>query len=115
MRVTIAILALLGSSQSPLAPSTARYREHLPVTIEVTRDVTVRPCPEQGRPPRGTMCTVPDVKSFVIKKGQTFEMTNYRGEGDCSVRFEKHDYEVVSCLWLEGFRDRETDVYHPIA
>ena len=70
--------------------------------------------PVQGRR-RGTLAIRPNLKPFRIKKGQTFQMIELLGEGECRIRFEKKDYEVASCPWLEGFRDRETDIYKPVA
>jgi hypothetical protein len=42
-------------------------------------------------------------------------MTKLLGEGECRIRFLQKDYYLVSCWWLEGFTDRESDIYQPVA
>jgi hypothetical protein len=118
MFITLALIGALGSqAQSvPREPSDAWYRAHLPSRIQVTQDVEA--IPHAGtveRRRRGTLFIRPQLKAFQIKKGETFQMTKLLGEGECRIRFRKKDYEVESCPWLEGFRERETDIYKPVA
>jgi hypothetical protein len=118
MFIALALFGVLGSqTQSvPREPSNAWYRAHLPSTIEVTQNVEAIPSSvAREHRWRGTLVIRPNLKAFRIKKGQTFQMTELLGEGECRIRFGKKDYEVESCPWLEGFRDRETDIYKPVA
>ena len=52
--------------------------------------------------------------SFVIKKGQTFQMVKIDGEGGCRIRFETREYSLGSCPWLDGFTDRQADIFEVI-
>jgi hypothetical protein len=115
--IALALLVFLNSpSQSPpREPSDAWYRSHLPVTLKVTQDVEVRPYSAQERHRRGTLEVGSDAKAFTIKKGETFQITKLLGEGECRIRFLKKDYDLRSCWWLEGFTDRESDIYQPVA
>jgi hypothetical protein len=72
--ITIALLAILNTpAQSPLPrePSDVWYRRHVPVTIEVTQDVEVKPYAHEERRRRGTLEIGRDLKAFTIKKRQT--------------------------------------------
>jgi hypothetical protein len=116
MVITIAVLVVLSApAQSPpREPSSAWYRRHLPVTIEVLQDVEVnRRDVEPDAHLRGTLIGNPGA-NVRIKKGQTFQMIKLYGEGECRIRFEKREWDLGSCPWLEGFRDRETDFYRPV-
>ena len=115
--IAVALWVFLNSpSQSPpREPSDAWYRSHLPVTLKVTQDVEVRPCSPRERHRRGTLEIAGNVKPFTIKKGQTFQMTKLLGEGECRIRLLKKEYDLQSCWWLEGFTDRESDIYQPVA
>jgi hypothetical protein len=117
MMNAVALWALLNTPRQspPRVPSDAWYRSHLPVTLTVTQDVDVKPYSRRQRPQRGTLEIGGDAKAFTIKKGKTFQMTALLGEGGCRIRFLNHDYSLGSCPWLEGFTDRETDIYQPIA
>jgi hypothetical protein len=115
MLITVALLSALAQSP-PREPSDAWYRRHLPATIEVAQDVEATPSPvTTERRQRGTLYIARDLKRFRIKKGQTFQMIKLLGEGGCRIRFESTEYELGSCPWLEGFSDRETDIYVPVA
>jgi hypothetical protein len=109
---TIALFgALVVMLQSPpREPSDLWYRRHLPATIEVTKDVEAIADPVTVHR-RGTLYIGRSEKSFQIKKGQTFQMTKLLGEGACRIRFQNRVYNLRSCPWLEGFSDRETDIY----
>ena len=117
MMIAVALWTLLNTpiQSLPREPSDAWYRKHLPVTLKVTQDVEVKPYSRPERRPRGTLVTGRDAKAFTIKKGETFQMTKLLGEGECRIRFLKKDYDLESCPWLEGFTDRETDIYQPVA
>lgn len=104
----VALLVLVALS---LAPQT-RWR--LPVTIKVTQDVSVEPYPHnppKGR--RGVLYVGRLEKVFQIKSGQTFQMVNAPrdSEGGCRIRFDKKEYEVLSCWWLDGFTDPQEDIF----
>src|ERR1700682_6503974 len=96
----------------------AQPRPRVPVTIEVARDVEVKPYSELRRPDgsylkqmRGTLYIARTFKGFWIEKGHTFQMVKIYGEGGCRIRFEKREYDLGSCPWLEGFTDRQTDIF----
>jgi hypothetical protein len=117
--IAVALWAFLNSpSQSaPREPSDAWYRSHLPVTLKVTQDVQVKPYSPRQRHRRGTLEVggKAKAKAFTIKKGETFQMTKLRGEGECRIRLLGKEYDLVACWWLEGFANRESDIYQPVA
>lgn len=90
----------------------AQSRWHLPVTIEVTQDVDVRS--SERRPDgsfgqlRGSLYAS---KAFKIRKGQRFEMVKIYTEGECRIRFQKKEYDLSSCPWLDGFADHQADIF----
>jgi hypothetical protein len=87
----------------------------LPVTIQVTRDVEATNAPEpDGGQRRGRLYISRNLTSFVIGKDQTFQMINVGQEGECRIRFDKREYELGSCPWLDGFRDRQADIFKVI-
>jgi hypothetical protein len=92
--------------------SGGQTRWHLPITIEVTRDVDVKSSERQsnGRYAqlRGTLYSL---EAFRIMKGQRFQMVMIYPEGECRIRFEKREYDLSSCPWLDGFRDHQTDIF----
>jgi len=77
------------------------------LTVEVQRDVEVRRS-EGGAEKRGTLYSS---KTFVIRKGERFEMVQHLGEGGCRVRFKGQLYDLNSCPWLPGFRDQQADIF----
>ena len=115
MMTVVALWLFVSSPQSPpREPSDAWYRSHLPVTLKVTQDVEAKPYSRSEPHRRGTLEMGRDAKAFTIKKGETFQMVELLGEGGCRIRFLKKDYSLGSCPWLEGFTDRETDIYQPV-
>lgn len=101
--------------------ASAQTRWQLPVTIEVTRDVDVKPysvlaLPGGGllREERGTLYIGREEKAFQIRKGQIFQMIKVELEGGCQIRFEKKDYLLGSCPWLDGFADHQADIFKVI-
>jgi hypothetical protein len=106
-------IALLVALHAP-----AQTRWHLPVTIEVTQDVDVKPYSVLQRPggmllgeARGTLYIGREAKAFRMRKGRTFQMISVGSEGGCQIRFEGNDYELPSCPWLAGFRDHQADIF----
>jgi len=94
-----------------LALTVEQTRWQFPVTIRVTQDV---PAVGRGSEPDGGMRRgrlYIGKSSFVIKKGQTFEMLKEEGEGGCRIRFQKREYSLGSCPWLDGFTDRQGDIF----
>jgi hypothetical protein len=87
---------------------------HLPVTIEVTRDVEVKSSASLTHEARGTLYTWTrhSPPSFWIKRGERFQMVKIYYEGECRIRFKDKEYGLSSCHWLPGFRDAESDIYH---
>lgn len=115
MAVAFWVFLMAPSQSPPREPSDAWYRSHLPVTLQVTQDVEVKPYSPGERHRRGTLEIGRDAKAFTIKKGETFQMTKLLGEGGCRIRVLEKDYDLGSCWWLQGFRERETDIYQPVA
>ena len=52
---------------------------------------------------------------FTIKKGQRFQMLAVLREGGCRIRFERNEYLVTSCPWVDGFTDHQTDVFKVVS
>jgi Tfp pilus assembly protein PilF len=84
------------------------------VIVELVQDVDVvlfsDPVQERGKLYVGDL----DATPFSLKAGQRFEMVEPLGEGSCRIRFEGRDYRIVSCPWLDGFTDHQTDVFHVV-
>ncbi len=98
----IATVAMVGQT---------RWR--LPVTIEAVLDVSARPV-ETGGQTRGVLY-LGRGNSFTIKKGEHFLMVKIAAEGGCRVEYEKRQYNVSSCPWLDGFRDHQEDFFKIVA
>jgi hypothetical protein len=116
--IAIALWLLLNTpaQSSPREPTDVWYRAHLPVTMTVTQDVEVIPYSPLERHRRGRLeILASHAKPFTIKKGETFQMTKLLGEGECRIRLRKKEYDLDSCWWLEGFTNRESDIYQPVA
>ena len=101
----------------------AQTRWQLSVTIEVTRDVDVKPSSVLQIPggglqgeQRGTLYIAigRDAKAFRIMKEHTFQMIKVEPEGGCQIRFENKDYTLGSCPWLDGFTDHQADIFKVI-
>jgi hypothetical protein len=78
---------------------------HLPITVEVKRDVDVTHNAEPYESRGKLYLDNPKAKAFRLKKGQRFQMIKIGQEGSCRIRFEDQDYGLTSCPWLEGFSD----------
>lgn len=102
--VLVALLAL-----SPIAQT--RWR--LPVTVEVFQDVPAQVEGKDGQ--RRGVLYVDRGQVFTVKKGQRFLMVKLGQEGGCRIEFEKKQYEVASCPWLDGFRDHQEDIFTVVA
>ena len=103
----IAVLVILS------IPS--QVSRHLPITIEVKRDVEVMHSAE-GYERRGNLyLDDPKAKAFTLKRGQKFQMIKIGPEGGCVIRFGDQHYGLTSCPWLEGFSDHQTDVFKVIS
>jgi hypothetical protein len=90
-------------------------RWHLPVTIEVARDVDVKSSERQSDGRYGQIRgTLYSSEAFRIKKGQRFQMVKIYGEGECRIRFQEKEHDLSSCPWLDGFRDHQTDIFRVI-
>jgi hypothetical protein len=87
---------------------------HLPITVEVERDVEVTGNTESAE--RRGILYLDNLKaeSFRLKKGQRFQMIAVGQEGGCRIRFDGKEYGLTSCPWLEGFRDHQTDVFRVV-
>ena len=81
----------------------------LPVTIEVTKDVPARLDDGTTGQQRGTLYI--SGGPFLVRKGQRFQMTRIYPEGECRILFEKKEYYVSSCPWLDGFADHQADIF----
>ena len=110
LSVTLCIaLVAIGAGQS-----TAGWV--LPATIEALQDVPahLEDLPTQQR---GVLYIVgpKSFRPFTIKKGQRFQMLRVLREGECRIRFEKNEYLVSSCPWLEGFTDHQAEVFEVVS
>jgi hypothetical protein len=54
-------------------------------------------------------------ESFTIKKGQRFLMVKVYSEGECRIEFERRQYDVSSCPWMDGFTDHQEDVFKVVS
>ncbi len=106
MKPVIALLMVLALAQ-PKAPASAPS-----VTIEVLRDVEVRgPSTLKGGGARQERGVLYAATARTIRKGERLVMTKELGEGACQVRLRSEMLDLSSCPWLEGFRDRQRDVF----
>jgi len=105
----IALWALALTGQSTTGPT----RWQLPVTIEALQDVPAH-AEEGGRQIRGVLY-VGREHTFRVKKGQRFLMIKIYDEGACRIEFEKRQYDVLSCPWLDGFRDPQKDIFKVVS
>lgn len=103
-------LAALPAYQS----SKAAWR--LPATIEALQDVLVR-LNDTRKQQRGVLYIAgpKSFEPFTITKGQRFQMLAVLREGACRIRFEKNDYLVTSCPWVDGFTDHQIDVFKVVS
>jgi hypothetical protein len=86
---------------------------HLPVTIEVIRDVEIKPTLGVSHEARGTLYSwsLPSSKPVRITSGERFQMVKVYEEGACRIRFKNRNYDVTSCHWLPRFTDSEANIY----
>jgi hypothetical protein len=42
-------------------------------------------------------------------------MLQVNKEGGCRIEFEKKQYDVSSCPWLDGFTDHQEDVFKVVS
>jgi hypothetical protein len=105
---TIAALLFVYDGQARSIPGW-----HLPVAIEVARDVEVKPTLGVSHEARGSLYSSnrASSKPVLIKSGERFQMVKIYSEGQCRIRFKNRDYDVTSCHWLPGFSDPEADIY----
>jgi hypothetical protein len=94
-----------------LVPSETRWR--LPVTIEVIKDVPAHAEDRTGQH-RGTL-HISSAEPFLVRKGQRIQMIKIYSEGECRIRFNKKEYDVSSCPWLDGFADHQADIFRVIS
>jgi hypothetical protein len=94
-------------------PTVRQTKWRLPATIEAVQDVSAQPV-ETGRQARGVLY-VGRGNLFTIKKGQRFLMVKVAAEGGCRIEYEKNQYDVSSCPWLDGFRDHQEDFFKVVA
>jgi hypothetical protein len=109
---SIGLISIALSLIAPVA-MVGQTRWRLPVTIEAVLDVSARPV-ETGGQARGVLY-VGRGNSFTIKKGEHFLMVKIAAEGGCRVEYEKRQYNVSSCPWLDGFRDHQEDFFKIVA
>ena len=101
----IVIIAAASTSSLAQTPKRVAWDYHsVPITIEVARDVPVRPCGFE----RGVLCAAAD---FIIPRGGRFQMLEVRPEGGCIIRYRESEHEVSSCPWVLGFADPQSQVF----
>jgi hypothetical protein len=76
----------------------------LPITIQVKRDVPIRPCGFE----RGVLCAQ---ASLEVPEGERFTMVAIGQDGSCTIEYKGSHYEPSSCPWLEGFRDHQQETF----
>jgi hypothetical protein len=84
-----------------------------PVTIEALEDVPAQ-VEETAQQVRGVLY-VGRGPLFTVKKGRRFLMLKVNKEGGCRIEFEKKQYDVSSCPWLDGFTDHQEDVFKVVS
>jgi hypothetical protein len=106
---TITLFALF------ILQATAKPPNDRPMTIAVTKDIILERyrTEREQQHIRGLLQFFDDEKPIVIRRGHTFQMVNKTGqmEGGCRIRFERREYEIASCWWLEGFSDHQADIF----
>ncbi len=107
LSVALAALSAIGQSM----PRQTTWR--LPVTIEALQDVPAH-AEGAGRQARGVLY-VGRGQTFTVKKGQRFLMVKLYDEGGCRIEFEKKQYDVSTCPWLDGFADHQEDVFKVVS
>jgi hypothetical protein len=107
------IRPLVFASLAVAAPMADQAGWHLPATIETLRNVAARPgeAPAQAR----GVLYVSGRKAFTIPKGRRFLMIAIAAEGECRIEFDKHQYDVSSCPWLDGFADHQPDFFKVVS
>ena len=84
-----------------------------PVTIEALQDVPAQVEKTAGQV-RGVLY-IGRGPAFTVQKGRRFLMLRVNKEGGCRIEFEKRQYDVSSCPWLDGFRDHQKDVFEVVS
>jgi hypothetical protein len=91
----------------------AQTKWRLPATIEALEDVPVHSV-QPSHQLRGVLYVAGNT-TFTIKRGQRFSMVKVLGEGECRIKFEKKEYTVSSCPWLDGFTDHQEDIFKVVS
>jgi len=89
----------------------SQVSRHLPITIEVKRDVEVMHNAEPYETRGILYLDDPKANAFTLKKGQKFKMIKIGPERGFEILFGDQHYGLTSCPWLEGFSDHQTDVF----
>ena len=103
---TVAFLIIFSAS--------TQVAGHLPVTIEVKRDVEVSHNAASHESHGKLYLGDAKAKAFRLKKGQRFQMVKIGQEGSCWIRFANKEYRLTSCPWLDGFRDHQTEIFSTV-
>ncbi len=107
MRPVDAVCAMLIATATLSVAGQTRWQ--FPVTIEALQDVPAH-ADDAGTQHRGVLY-VGRGQAFTVRKGFRFQMLKINKEGGCRIEFEKKQYDVSSCPWLDGFRDHQNDVF----
>ena len=91
-----------------LSETQGRTWWRLPATIEALQDVTAQS--GDAAPQQRGILYIGSAKSFVLDNGQgPFD------KGQCRIRFDKTEFNVSSCPWLDGFEDHQTDIFKVVS
>lgn len=83
------------------------FAETLPVTIEVTKDVSGLDGSHSWQK-KGNLYSN---RAFQIRKGERFQMIEVFSEGECRIRYRGNEYNLSSCPWLPGFTDHQSETF----
>lgn len=114
--ILFALSLALQDEPKALPSLPVTLRTPLPVTIKVTQDVSLEPYRrdrEEQRIRAMLQFFNKGENAVVIRRGRTFQMVSHERqmEGGCRIRFEKKDYDLAMCFWLDGYTDHRSDIF----
>jgi hypothetical protein len=114
--VKVTLVLLLACSTLCLAAELRWDGKTVPITVQALKDVSVRPTQQQAssgnRMERGVLYSR---DSFLISAGQLFTVVALEREGMCTIEYSGKKHSLLSCPWMDGFTDRQVDVFKIVA
>jgi hypothetical protein len=101
MQIIAFLMIVSSAAEAWRLPVTIAVKQNVPVTNESQVVIGRGKLYLDGR----------DTKPFVLKKGQRFQMIAVGQEGGCRIRFGLREFDVASCPWLDGFADKQADIF----